>query len=168
MNWFAKRYTTFWQTLGLVSKMVQEKYQLFRGPLRALSNLFPVDVEFEGLVYPSSEHAYVAAKTTDLEDRFVIQKIQTASEAKRYGRNISLRPDWNVLRSAYMYKILENKFLSEVPQQVLLETEGPLTEWNYWHDNFWGKCFCDRRNCKDSNAVNMLGKILMDIREKML
>jgi hypothetical protein len=44
---------------------------------------------------------------------------------------------------------------------MLLSTgDMELTESNWWHDNFWGVCTCNK--CKDGE--NNLGKILMDIR----
>ena len=35
---------------------------------------------------------------------------------------------------------------------------------NWWHDNYWGNCNCDR--CKDIKGQNKLGKMLMDLREE--
>ena len=51
-----------------------------------LSNFAPVSVLFEGELYPSVEHAYVAAKTTDKELRKQVQKLEHAGKAKRFGR----------------------------------------------------------------------------------
>lgn len=41
----------------------------FRGANRFLSNFYETSVEWEGLIYPSSEAAFQAAKTLDQEDR---------------------------------------------------------------------------------------------------
>src|SRR4051794_21773182 len=46
-----------------------EKIDSFEGQYRFLSNFFPAEVEFEGMTYPSVEHAYQSAKTTDREMR---------------------------------------------------------------------------------------------------
>ena len=37
----------------------------FQGEYRFLSNFWPAQVVFEGVTYPTSEHAYQAAKTLD-------------------------------------------------------------------------------------------------------
>ena len=37
-----------------------------------------------------------------------------------------------------------------------------LVEGNYWHDNYWGDCFCDK--CKGRKGENFLGRILMNVR----
>lgn len=37
-----------------------------------------------------------------------------------------------------------------------------IVEGNYWHDNYWGNCTCDK--CKNIEGQNKLGKILMKIR----
>jgi len=36
----------------------------FKGDFRFLSNFYPVNVDYEGIMYPTVEHAYVAAKNT--------------------------------------------------------------------------------------------------------
>src|SRR3954468_6821071 len=38
----------------------------FQGEYRFLSNFWPAGVEFEGITYPTAEHAYQAAKTLDV------------------------------------------------------------------------------------------------------
>ena len=41
----------------------------FRGEFSWLSNFYPVQIEYEGLTYPSVEHAYQAGKLINIEDR---------------------------------------------------------------------------------------------------
>src|SRR6185369_8674281 len=41
----------------------------FQGDNRFLSNFFPAEVIYEGITYPTAEHAYQAAKTLDPEQR---------------------------------------------------------------------------------------------------
>ena len=46
------------------------KYEVineFQGKYRFLSNFYPCDIVYEGIQYPSTEHAYQAAKTLDTE-----------------------------------------------------------------------------------------------------
>ena len=66
-----------------------------------------------------------------------------------------------------MRKLVKIKFTSNSDlKNMLLETEEKeLVEGNIWHDNTWGNCYCNR--CKNVKGKNLLGKILMDIRDEM-
>ena len=66
-----------------------------------------------------------------------------------------------------MLKIIRNKF-SQTPilGSWLKETYPKLLiEGNYWHDNYWGQCKCNR--CTRYKGRNTLGKILMQVREEL-
>src|SRR4051794_12014978 len=71
-----------------------EKIDSFESQYRFLSNFYPAQVEFEGMTYPSVEHAYQSAKTLDPAIRKQIAAAPTAGEAKRLGRAQQVRPDW--------------------------------------------------------------------------
>lgn len=45
-------------------------------------------------VYPTAEHAYHAAKATNERDRQRIKAVRTPAIAKKFGRQISIRRDW--------------------------------------------------------------------------
>ena len=62
----------------------------FRGEYRWLSNFHLVEVELDGLRFPSTEHAYQAAKTLDIEERRAIQALSTCRQAKRAGQRLKL------------------------------------------------------------------------------
>lgn len=70
----------------------------FSGPNRFMSNFIECPVDFEGINFPSTEHAYVAAKTLDLELRKEISQVNTAGQVKRLGRALTLRPDWEEIK----------------------------------------------------------------------
>jgi ribA/ribD-fused uncharacterized protein len=116
------------------------------------------DVLYDGILYPSSEHAYVAAKTTNLETRKVIADISTPGQVKRFGRLLDLRKDWDKIKINEMRKILESKF-SDPDLMTLLRSTKPaeLIEGNSWGDTFWGVC--------NGVGQNHLGKLLMSIRD---
>lgn len=135
------------------------KITSFHGKYEFLSNFFPVVVEFEGMKYPSAEHAYVAAKTIDLNLRKKISKIDGAGKVKRYGRKMELRPDWNSVKIEVMTRILESKFSDKRLEKMLSDTKPhELVEGNTWNDTFWGEC-------PIGEGHNYLGKILMEIRD---
>ena len=129
----------------------------FTGDYRWLSNFYSCSVELDGEVYSSVEHAYQAAKTLNLEDRAIIRHAPTAAIAKKLGRKIDIRPDWDKLKVSIMEYLLIQKFNDTNLKQKLLNTgDAQLIEGNYWGDIFWGVC----RGVGENN----LGKLLMNIR----
>ncbi len=135
----------------------------FEGKFRWLSNFYPCDVPYEGLIYPSSEHAFVAAKTLDQSLRLKIQEIETPGWAKKFGRNLELRTNWDSIRIEEMRKIVTAKFTYNLWLRDKLLDTAPheLVEGNYWNDRFWGKDLA-------GYGENNLGKILMEIRDVWL
>jgi ribA/ribD-fused uncharacterized protein len=135
----------------------------FKDSYGFLSNFFYCDVNYMGIDYPSTEHAFQAAKTWDVEKRIWIASAPTPGIAKRRGRQIELREGWESERIRVMYDICRIKFSQPFLTQALLDTEDvPLVEGNFWHDQFWGNCFCDTH--QNIEGRNYLGKILMHIR----
>jgi ribA/ribD-fused uncharacterized protein len=134
----------------------------FDGDYAFLSNFYEAPCKFEGEVYPTVEHAFQAAKTLDLDERKRIAKAETPGQAKRMGRNVSLRADWEDIKTDVMRECLISKFSHPVLKMQLLATdEEELIEGNYWHDTCWGICSCEKCNGKGENR---LGKILMEVR----
>ena len=131
----------------------------FTGPNFFLSNFYPCEVAFEGRVYKSSEHAYMASKTTDDNIRAYIAAQITPGDAKKIGRNMPLRDNWNNIRVHCMRVILESKFGDYELRDRLDATKGcELIEGNTWGDVFWGQCPLGK-------GQNNLGKLLMEIRD---
>lgn len=132
---------------------------LFIDEYRFLSNFWLASIEFEGRKYPSVENAYQAAKTLDLKKREPFEKY-TPGQAKRAGKKLTLRPDWDKSRIKYMEILLRQKFFHLDLQRQLLGTgEKTLIEGNDWHDTFWGVC--------DGCGENNLGRLLMTIRKDL-
>ena len=120
-------------------------------------------VVYEGLEYPSSEHAFQAAKSLSGAVRKVISKLSTPGKAKRAGRKVTLRPDWNIVKVQIMEEIVRDKFTrNEELGKALLETEDQeLVEGNTWGDIFWGVALAT------DIGQNNLGKILMRVRDEI-
>ena len=135
----------------------------FMGDYRFLSNYHMCEIEYEGLKYPSTEHAYQAAKSPyDLMRETFAHEIPTPKEAKKVGKNVILRPDWEDVKLQVMEDIVRYKFTHhEDLKQALIQTyPNILIEGNYWHDTFWGVC--------NGVGENNLGKILMKIRDELI
>lgn len=132
----------------------------FEREYRWLSNFWPVPVKYEGFNYPSVEHAYVAAKTDQAALR---QKIahMTPGSAKRYGRTLPLRKDWEEIKLGVMRNLLEQKFQPGYLRDRLMATnDRELIEGNAWGDTYWGVC--------KGVGENHLGKLLMQIRTEIM
>lgn len=96
----------------------------------------------------------------------VIYNAPTPGKAKRLGRQCPLRVDWEEVKDSMMESVLWNKYINPTLNQWLLATgDIPLEEGNYWHDNYWGNCLCDK--CKDLPGLNKLGKMLMALRTRL-
>lgn len=130
----------------------------FKGKYRFLSNFYPAKIKFQDIEYPSVEHAYQAQKTIDIEERKQIALLKTPGEAKKWGRKIKkegrLRHDWENFNLILMQTLVFNKFMThENIKRKLLDTgDAKLIEGNYFHDCFYGSCFCDK--CKDEVKYN--------------
>lgn len=131
-----------------------------------LSNFYNIKISVEGLVYPSVEHAFQALKTNDLHDRKKIRQAKSAGEAKKLGRKVKMRSDWESVKIGVMEDLLRIKFSSKDLKEKLLATdEEELIEGNDWNDNFWGSCNCVK--CKGNKGKNHLGKLIMKIRKEL-
>lgn len=136
-----------------------------------LSNFYPSKIPFRimdgvWVMVPTVEHAFQASKSIDPPERQAIASATTPGQAKRLGRLTSLRPDWEEQKVNIMRELLMSKFADPILRDKLLETgDEELREGNWWHDNFWGDCYCEK--CKAIKGSNMLGSLLMAERERI-
>ena len=128
------------------------------------SNFANVEVEYGEVLYPTLEHAYQAAKTLDGEWREKILDAETPGKAKRLGGKAPLRPGWEQMKVGVMNELLHQKYAPGTEFREMLDATGDeeIVEWNWWHDNIWGKCTCSKCGKK---GHNILGRLLMDIRD---
>ena len=147
----------------------------FRGEFRWLSNFYPATIEVEvngsRVVAKSVEHAYQASKTGVVAREKQILRADTASEAARLGRDkrkTVLHHDWYDIKGDVMRPLVFAKFEQhpELMAKLLATGDRYLMEGNYWHDNYFGVCCCKRCHDSGEQGSNLLGRILMEIREK--
>lgn len=132
----------------------------FTEKFRFLSNFYPAQVIFDNVVFPSTEHAFQAAKTLDLGDRRRIRQSKTYSQAKKLGSKVKLRPGWEGMKYNVMKELLRQKFSRNPLRERLLDTgDAKLVEGNTWGDRIWGVV--------DGVGANLLGKALMEIRDEI-
>jgi len=140
--------------------------QEFQGDYRWLSNFWPARVGLDGVFYPTVEHAYQAGKTIIRAERHDIWLAPSPGKAKRWGKNVTLRPDWEVVKLSIMEALLRQKFAQYQMYEKLLATEDQqIVEGNRWHDNYWGDCLC--QNCVTVPGHNWMGYLIEKIRLEM-
>lgn len=134
----------------------------FSGEYEFLSNFYKEPVEWEGIVYPTNEHAFQAAKNQDPSYREKVRAARTPADAKRLGRKVALRPDWEAIKLDVMTVLVTRKFTSDSSLAMrLVKTSGhELIEGNNWGDQEWGVV--------DGVGKNLLGKILMAVRDELI
>jgi N-glycosidase YbiA len=139
-----------------------DKIGFFDGEYIWLSNFHKCQIEYGGEVYPTVEHAYQAAKTTDENERAKIRKLNTPGQAKTAGRKVTMRDGWDKYKLDVMYELTRQKYTAhEDLKQKLIETGGAvLEEGNTWGDKFWGKV--------GGIGSNHLGRILMRVRGEIV
>ena len=127
-----------------------------------MSNFFNAPFVVDGQRYQTMEHFFQSQKTLDPIEAARIRIASGPGEAKRLGRKIELRKDWESIKLDVMRRGVKAKFDQNEQLRVrLLETgDQELQEGNYWHDLYWG--IDEETGCGE----NWLGKILMEIREQ--
>lgn len=144
--------------------MSQPEVQIrsFTGAYLFLSNFSPAPIQYEEIGYPSVEHAYQAAKTLDPLQRRAIAARPYARQAKRAGRGVTLRPDWDTVKLDVMRTLLAEKFKvgTELAARLRATGDTELVEGNWWGDRFWGVCH--------GEGENWLGRLLMERRDVLL
>ena len=130
----------------------------FRGKYYFLSNFYETPVTWNGLTYLNNEAAFQSAKT--FSDRECFTNLDPSS-AKKLGRKVQLRSDWENVKDDVMYEICKAKFSqnTELKKRLLSTGNEQLEEGNTWGDKIWGTV--------NGIGENRLGKILMRIREEL-
>ena len=138
-----------------------DEIKSFRGEYRWLSNFWMSGTPYKGNMYPSVEHAFQAAKATDEINHDWVAQAEKPGQAKRRGRQVLCRPDWEVVKLRVMAEAVWGKFThSPVLAQKLLATgNAHLEEGNTHGDEVWGTV--------KGRGENYLGKILMRVRDKL-
>ena len=129
-----------------------------------LNNFSANIVEVEGILYPTSEHAYQAAKCTDPKGKEEIRQAKSPLLAKEVSNKKYMSakdPDWNNKKLLVMETILRAKFEQhqEVRDALIRSGNEEIAE-DSPIDSFWGKG-------SDGRGENQLGKLWMKIRSEL-
>lgn len=143
-----------------------ESITSFKGSHRFLSNFWPSPIRVKtGRVYPTVEHAYQCAKFFNAGNNIFheIYEAKTAAETKKLAKKYKnhIAEDWDIVKYDYMKFYVTLKFEQNPDLATMLKETGDaeLIEGNTWGDVYWGVC--------KGVGENNLGKILMEVREKL-
>ena len=137
----------------------------FDGKYAFLSNFYHSPITHDGIEYPTVEHFFQAMKTLDIAECKAIAAADTPGKAKRMGRTVKLRPNWEKVKAYYMELGLRLKFANQKLAQKLINTgDEELIEGNTWHDRTWGRCVCPKCG---GQGQNLLGQLLMKLRDEI-
>lgn len=125
---------------------------------RPLSNFHLEPFMWNGILWPASENAYMAAKINPDNPDGSFADL-TPAEAQKKGQTVKLVEGWDGMKSGVMLSILLDKFRQCPTARECLISTGRmhLEESNWWGDKFWGTV--------DGEGRNQLGKALMTVRE---
>jgi ribA/ribD-fused uncharacterized protein len=139
-----------------------DKISGFFGEYRFLSNFWAAPIDIGSIIFPTNEHAYQAAKSLQRHEWALILDHASPGRAKKVGRQLTLRPDWEEIKLEVMREITRCKYDQHPDlKEKLMATKGiELVEYNTWGDVFWGVC--------GNAGQNHLGKILMEYRDQAL
>lgn len=132
----------------------------FKGEYAFLSNFYEAPVEIYGLRYRNNEAAFQAQKVFDESERKKFTTLDARS-AKKLGRTVPLRWDWEDVKLSIMYDVCYAKFTlnPQLAEKLIATGDELLVEGNTWNDRFWG--------VYNGEGRNHLGKILMQIRAEL-
>ena len=147
--------------INTYSNHYQQTIDHFHGAYAFLSNFYPSRIYYRGYWYANNEAAFQAQKTISPKEQLQFTKLRNPKDAKKLGREVQLRSDWESVKLMYMYEICMCKFMQNPTLYKALLATGNchLVEGNNWGDYFWGSV--------NGHGENHLCKILMDIRAKL-
>jgi len=147
---------------GPLSNFTGGPFMVMTGP--------PVSLEEIGIEAQTVEHFFQAAKATNFEDVLHVLQADDPADAKRRGRRIELRPDWDVgddpsewVAWHAMLHGLRAKFADPGFAEWLRWTGDRLIAEDSPTDFRWGI----RDDRGGWNGMNLLGKALMVVREEI-
>ena len=117
----------------------------------------------DGKTWMTSEHYFQAQKFVNTEYQEIIRLLDNPMKAAEMGRrrDLPLREDWEQVKDGIMKKAVLEKFKqNETIRQVLLSTGNNTIVEKTSRDYYWG---CG----EDGSGKNMLGIILMEVREQL-
>lgn len=143
--------------------MAIEFYRERDEPYGCFSNFSKHSFDLDGLPWQTVEHYFQAMKFAGTPHEEAVRLTKSPMEAKTMGNDRSrpLRADWDQVKDDIMRRAVRAKFAQHPAiHAVLVSTrDEPIIEAAY-NDTYWGWG-------PNGHGKNMLGKILMEIRDEL-
>ena len=151
-----------WEIMKKNGMIKEACIQRFREEYDFLSNFYGAQVEYQGLYYQNAEAAFQAQKCRTDQEKVQFCELPP-NMAKRQGRQVALREDWEEVKVGVMEEVVRAKFFQNPDLGIRLLATGdtPLVEGNTWGDTCWGV------DTRTGQGENHLGRILMKIRGEL-
>ena len=128
-----------------------------------LSNSAPYPISLESKMWYTAEHYFQTQKFHDVTVQKEILKTRSAAEVIRIASNpkLRVRRDWYKVKIGVMQTAVRTKFtqITDLKKLLLNTGDAELIE-HTADDSYWG-------DGGDGSGKNMLGMILMDIRDEL-
>jgi len=133
----------------------------FSGADRFLNKIWVEEFTWRDRPCPSVEHAFQAEKAKSSEQWEWVMRAKTPAEAKKRGRSVEMKDNWEKIKDGVMLELIRVKFTSSTTLSSLLLQTGDqkLVEGNWWGDTYWGVC--------RGVGENRLGEMLMRVRAEL-
>ena len=127
------------------------------------SNLSSFKLEWKGVLWMTSEHAYHSEKFEDLKIIKQLKNTRSAHDAMKlaYANKDKYKKNWDSIKLGIMKKILMAKVQQHpyVKKKLLESGNKELVE-NSWRDSYWG-------GGPNKDGENHLGKLWMEVRDEI-
>ena len=127
------------------------------------SNFAPYPIKLKGKIWPTSEHYFQAQKFAGTEHAEAIRQTRSPMIAARMGRDRKkpVRRDWEAVKEDVMREAVRAKFTQhpELLSLLLATGDAQLVE-HTTKDSYWA-------DGGDGSGKNMLGQILMQLRDQL-
>jgi len=142
-------------------------YRANEKPYGGFSNLFRREIEFEGVIYPTAEHAYQAGKARrpEVKDWLMAAPSPALLAMAAHGLyHWDIAPGWSKTKFDRMRAILWEKFTQHQDLNELLLSTGEkrlveMPRTDNPTNRLWGEV--------NGRGKNMLGNLLMEVREEL-
>lgn len=137
------------------------KFYKTKEPYGCFSNYYKSRFFVLGRWWNWSEAPYQAAKTVIPYQIDEIHQAEKANDTRLLGQKVTLRSDWDEVKYIVMKQVCTAKFVQcHDLRKILMSTGDEELIEDSPVDYYWG---CGA----DGSGQNMLGKILMEIREEL-
>ena len=130
-------------------------------PYYEFTNFAICSIQLKGKTWPTSEHYFQSQKHAGTPIEEQIRRAETPRKAFELGRSQASRPDWPTIKDSVMLEAVLAKFTQHAElRELLLATGDALLVEHTVNDSYWG-------DGGDGNGKNVLGRILMSVREQL-